>query len=255
MSIEYIKEGRIAIFTINRPEARNALDLKTNEEFSKALMDFRDDDNLWVGIVTGAGDKTFCAGADLKDVPLFLRSREAREALPRTYWRGLEFWKPLIAAINGDAFGGGLEVALGCDIRIASETARLGFPEVRLGLLPAGGGVFRLTHTLPWCRAAEILFTGKIITAQQACEMGLLNQVVPPNEVMPSAKQWAEVICQSGPLAVRAIKEVMYRSLNASLEEGLRLEWSALRYLMRTQDYEEGVKSFSEKRKPVFQGK
>jgi len=255
MAIDYVKEGRIAIFTINRPEARNALDMQANREFCEAMADFRDDPDLWVGIVTGVGDKAFCAGADVKDVPAFLREHTEREAMPRTHWRGLELWKPLIAAINGLALGGGLEVALGCDIRIASENAKLGCPEVKIGIVPGAGGVYRLTRALSWCRAAELLFTGKIVDAQEAYRIGLVNQVTALSDLMPAAKQWAQTVCESAPLAVRAIKEVMSRSMNAPLEEGLRLEWSANRYLMRTEDSAEGHKAVSEKRKPVFKGK
>jgi enoyl-CoA hydratase/carnithine racemase len=255
MAIDFVKEGRIAIFTINRPEARNALDMQANREFSEAMADFRDDPDLWVGIVTGAGDRAFCAGADVKDVPVFLREHPEREAMPRTHWRGLELWKPLIAAINGVALGGGLEVALGCDIRIASENARLGCPEVKIGIVPGAGGVYRLTRTLSWCRAAEMLFTGKIVDAQEAYRIGLVNQVTALSDLMSTARQWAQMICESAPLAVRAIKEVMFRSTNAPLEEGLRLEWSANRYLMKTEDCAEGHKAVSEKRKPVFKGK
>jgi enoyl-CoA hydratase/carnithine racemase len=255
MAIDYVKEGRIAIFTINRPEARNALDMQANREFCEAMADFRDDPDLWVGIVTGVGDRAFCAGADVKDVPAFLREHSEREAMPRTHWRGLELWKPLIAAINGVALGGGLEVALGCDIRIASENAKLGCPEVKIGIVPGAGGVYRLTRALSWCRAAELLFTGKIVDAQEAYRIGLVNQVTALSDLMSTARQWAQMICESAPLAVRAIKEIMFRSTNAPLEEGLRLEWSANRYLMRTEDSVEGHKAVSEKRKPVFKGK
>lgn len=255
MAIEYIKEERTAIFRINRPEARNALDMQANREFSQAMADFRDDPDLWVGIVTGVGDKAFCSGADIKDVSAFLKQNQEREAMPRTHWRGLEVWKPLIAAINGVALGGGLEVALGCDIRMASDNAKLGFPEVRIGIIPGAGGVFRIARTLPWCKAAEMLFTGKIISAQEACQIGLINQVTPLADLMPEAKRWAQMICESAPLAVRAVKEVMFRSANTTLEEGLRLEWSANKYLMRTEDYIEGHKAVAEKRKPSYRGR
>ena len=252
MGIDYTKEGRVAIFTINRPEARNALNIQANREFGEAIVDFRDDPDLWVGIVTGAGDKAFCAGADIKEMGPFILEHESREALPRTHWRGLELWKPLIAAINGLTLGGGLEIALGCDIRIASETARLGVPEAKLGLLPGAGGTTRLTKMLSWCKAAEMLFTGKIISAQEAYQLELVNQVTPPDKLMSTAREWAETICESAPLAVRAIKEVMCRSLNATIDEGLRLEWTANSRLFRSEDYNEGIKALAEKRKPSF---
>ena len=255
MAIDYIKEERIALFRINRPEARNALDMQANREFSQAMIDFRDDPDLWVGIVTGAGDKAFCSGADFKDVPVFLKQNPEREAMPHTHWRGLEIWKPLIAAINGMALGGGLEVALGCDIRIASDSAKMGFPEVKLGIIPGAGGVYRTARALSWCKAAELLFTGKIISAQEAYQIGLINQVTPPAGLMTEARRWAQMICESAPLAVRAIKEVMFRSANATLEEGLRLEWSANRRLMGTEDSVEGHKAAAEKRKALFGGR
>jgi enoyl-CoA hydratase/carnithine racemase len=253
MPVDYLKKGRVAIFTINRPEARNALDIKANKQFLEAMTDFRDDPDLWVGIITGIG-ASFCSGADVKDVPAFIKQHPEREALPRTHWRGLEVWKPLVAAINGTALGGGLEVALACDIRLASNNAIFGFPEARIGVVPGAGGIYRLGRALPGCKAAEMLFTGKIIDAREAYRMGLINQVTSPEELMPTAEEWAQTICESAPLAVRAIKEVMMRSASVALEEGLRLEWSANKYLMRTDDAAEGHKAFVEKRKPIFKG-
>ncbi|MDO8687192.1 MAG: enoyl-CoA hydratase/isomerase family protein [Dehalococcoidales bacterium] len=141
MAVDYKKEGRIAVFTINRPEALNAINVATNRELSEALTDFREDPELWVGIITGAGERAFCAGADINDMLPFLKEhRERPWDFPPTIMRGLELWKPLIAAINGMAFGGGLEIALACDLRIAADTARLGLPEVTLGAMPGWGG-------------------------------------------------------------------------------------------------------------------
>lgn len=141
MAVDYEKEGRIAIFTINRPEAMNALNIEVAQELHQAMTDFRDDPELWVGIITGAGEKAFCGGADIKDtLPFMKEHRQDPWSFPPTIMRGFELWKPLIAAINGMALGGGLEVALACDIRIASENARLGTPEVNLGLIPGWGG-------------------------------------------------------------------------------------------------------------------
>lgn len=189
MIIDYKKEGKLAIFTISRPEALNAINVQAARELHDALVDFRDDPELWVGIFTGAGEKAFCAGADIKDMLPFLK-----EILPATPWkmpatnmRGLEIWKPLIAAINGLALGGGLELALACDIRIASEKARFGLPEVTLGLIPGWGGTQRLPRLVPTCKAAELLFTGKIIDAQEAYRIGLVNTVVPPEAVLSTA--------------------------------------------------------------------
>ena len=256
MSVDYAKEGRIAIFTLNRPDALNAMNLETIRQLHKAMIDFRDDPELWVGIVTGAGEKAFSAGADIKETLPFLREHRDRPwAFPAMPWRGLELWKPLIAAINGLALGGGLELALACDIRIAAENARFGSPEVAVGLLPGWGGTQRLPRVLPWAKAAEILLMGRPIDAQEAYRIGLINKIVPPEQVMPTAKEWAEIICQAAPLAVRAAKEAMLRGVSMSLEQGLQLENTLLSYLLGTEDFDEGITAFAEKRKPTFRGR
>jgi len=257
VAIDYEKEGRIAIFTINRPEALNAMNVQAARELHEAMVDFRDDPELWVGIITGAGERAFCAGADIKDMLPFLKENLQNRpwAMPDTPMRGLELWKPLIAAINGLALGGGLEIALACDLRIASEKARFGTPEVTLGLIPGWGGTQRLPRMIPQCKAAELLLMGRPIDAQEAYRIGLVNIVVPPEAVMPTAKEWAETICQAGPLAVRAAKEAMIRGSGLTLEEGLRLENALEAYLMGTEDFAEGTAAFAEKRKPNFKGK
>jgi enoyl-CoA hydratase/carnithine racemase len=256
MAIDYKKEGRIAIFTINRPEAMNALNVETVRELHEAMLDFRDDPELWVGIITGAGERAFCAGADIKDwLPFNKEHRYDPWSAPPSIMRGIELWKPLIAAINGLALGGGLEMALACDIRIAAENARLGTPEVTLGLIPLWGGTQRLPRMVPWCKAAEILLMGKPVDAQEAYRIGLINKVVPQAEVMATAREWAQVICQAGPLAVRAAKEAMISGYNLTLEDGLRLENSLGAYLYGTEDFTEGTKAFVEKRKPNYKAK
>ena len=177
MPLDYEKEGKIAIFTINRPRAFNAIDVETWQGLNSAMADFRDDPELWVGIVTGTGDKAFCSGADIKDTLPYMK--EHSEWLwPAAPKYGLDSYKPLIAAINGAALGGGLEIALACDIRIASENARLGTPEVTLGIMPGWGATQRLSRVIPWAKAAEILFTGKPADAQEAYRIGLVNKVV-----------------------------------------------------------------------------
>ena len=256
MAIDYKKEGRIAIFTINRPEALNSMNVEALRELHEVMVDFRDDPNLWVGIVTGAGEKAFCAGADIKNLLPFLKEhRNTPWAMPATPLRGLDLWKPLIAAINGMALGGGLEIAVMCDIRLASENARLGTPEVALGVIPGWGGTQRLPRMVPWCKAAEILLMGKPIDAQEAYRIGLVNKVVPPEQLMSTAKEWAEVILQTGPLGVRAAKEAMIRGSNMTLEDGLRLEYSLFDYLLGTEDFTEGTTAFVEKRKPAYKAK
>jgi enoyl-CoA hydratase/carnithine racemase len=256
VAVNYEKEGSIAIFTLNRPEAMNSINMQIVQEFHDAIIDFRDDPKLQVGIVTGAGDRAFCAGADIKDTLPFMQEHSHDQwTFPPSIWRGLELWKPLIAAVNGVALGGGLEMVLSCDIRIASEKARFGTPEVTLGLIPGFGGTQRLVRMLPWCKAAELLLTGKMIDAQEAYRIGLVNTIVPPEQVMSTAKEWAETISQAAPLAVRAAKEAMTRGSDATLEEGLRLENTLLAYTMSTEDFDEGITAFVEKRKPDYQGK
>jgi len=256
MAVNYEKSGRIAIFTINRPEAMNALNMETMGELRDAMTDFRDDPELWVGIVTGAGEKAFCGGADIKDTLPFMKEHSHDVwSFPPSIMRGLEMWKPLVAAINGMALGGGLELALACDIRIASETARLGTPEVTLGLIPGWGGTQRLPRAVPWCKAAELLLMGKLVDAEEAYRIGLVNKVVPQAEVMATAKEWAEAICKAAPLAVRSAKEAMIRGSAMTLEEGLRLESSLVAYVMATEDFTEGTTAFVEKRKPDYKAK
>ena len=254
MPLDYEKEGKIAIFTINRPRAFNAIDVETWQGLNDSMADFRDDPELWVGIVTGTGDKAFCSGADIKDTLPYMK--EHSEWLwPAAPKYGLDLWKPLIAAINGVALGGGLEIALACDIRIASENARLGTPEVTLGIMPGWGATQKLARVIPRAKAAEILFTGKPIDAQEAYRIGLVNKVVPQEELMPTAKEWAETLCQVGPLGVRAAKQAMLRGYSMPLDDGLRLEGSLLKYLLETEDCEEGTTAFTEKRKPDFKAK
>lgn len=256
MAIDYKKEGRVAIFTINRPEAMNALNVETMGELRDAMSAFRDDDELWVGIVTGAGEKAFCGGADIKNTLPFMQEHSRDPwAMPASIMRGLEMWKPLVAAINGMALGGGLELALACDIRIAAENVRLGTPEVTLGLIPGWGGTQRLPRAIPWCKAAEMLLMGKLIDAQEAYRIGLVNKVVPQAELMATAREWAEAICKAAPLAVRAAKEAMLRGSAMTIEEGLRLENALVTSVLATEDFDEGTTAFVEKRKPNYKAK
>jgi len=256
MAVDYKKEGKIAIFTINRPEALNAVDMQTFRELHERMIEFRDDPELWVGIITGAGGRAFSAGADIKDTLHFAREhRDSPWAFPANIVRGLDMWKPLIAAVDGIALGGGLEIVLACDLRIVSEKSRFGTPEVTLGLVPGWGGTQRLPRMLPWCEAAKLLLTGKLIDAQEAYRIGLVNEVVPQEQVMPTAKEWAGTICQAGPLAVRAAKEAMIRGSDMTLDDGLRLENSLNGYLFNTEDFNEGITAFAEKRKPDYKAK
>ena len=256
MSIGYNKEGKIAVFTLNRPEALNAVDPESARELSQALVDFRDDDELLVGIITGAGDRAFSIGADIKTMlPEMKKNREQSSAEPPTIMRGLNLWKPMIAAINGAALGGGLEIALACDLRIASENATFGLPEVTLGLIPGWGGTQRLPHAIPLAKAAELLLTGRPIDAQEAYRIGLVNKVVPSQKLMQIAKQMAEMLCRPAPLAVRAAKKAMIQGASLPLEEGLELEKNLNDFLVTTEDFDEGCKASIKRRKAVFKSK
>lgn len=257
MGVLYEKKERLAFFTLNRPEALNALDPPSLEEFQKALIDFRDDPEVWVGIITGAGERAFSAGADLVNTIPRMLDRDSPEPWrpPANIMRGLTIYKPLIAAINGAAMGGGLEVALACDIRIAVEGVNLGQPEVRWSLIPGWGATQRLPRMAPAAKAAEMILMGRSITAEEALRLGLINAVVPRAQLLPTATQWAQEICKLGPLGVRAAKEAMLRGLDLTLEEGLRLEQMLFDSLRFTEDAQEGPRAFAQKRPPVFKGR
>lgn len=252
MGLLYEKEDKIVTITLNRPEALNSLDPQTCQEFSSAVIRFRDDPEALVAIITGAG-KAFCTGADIKKlVPAWA---DGSFQVPPMIMRGLEIWKPLIAAINGAALGGGLEVALACDLRIAAENAIFGQPEVRWSLIPGWGATQRLPRAISRAKAAELILMGTNIDAKEALSLGLVNKVVPLAELMPTAKKWAAKICENGPLGVRAAKEAMIRGSSMALEDGVRLEELLFNNLLSTEDVKEGLSAFSEKRKPVYKGR
>lgn len=256
MALLYEKRGKIAYVTINRPQALNSIDLQTYQELSQAMLDFRDDDNCWVSIITGSGTKAFCAGADIKDIlPVLWGIRNEWWRLPPAIVRGLELWKPIIAAVNGIAVGGGLEISLACDLRIAAENATFGVPEVNLGVIPGWGGTQRLPRAIPAAKAAELLFFGHSIDAQEAYRIGLVNKVVPLDELLPAAEEWAQRLCEIPPLAVRAAKEAMIKGTEMNLEDGLRLETKLIDFLFATEDHKEARQAFIEKRKPEPKGR
>ena len=258
MALLFETHDHIARLTINRPEAMNAMDRDTSRELAEAFQDFDQDEHLRVAILTGAGDKAFSAGADLKKMYGRAEDGNVREIWDaERQWRlgqRLQVWKPIIAAINGYCLAGGLELAMGCDIRLASETASFGCPEVRWGILH-GYGALRLPKTMPLSAAMELLLTGERITAEEAYRLGIISRVVSPAELMPTARRLAEKICANGPLAVRVTKELAWRGLEMSLEEGLHL-YAALGALVRaSEDAREGPRAFAEKRQPQFKGR
>ena len=255
MGFLYEKRGRIAYMTIDNPRALNAIDPQTFQEMSEALVSFRDDKEAWVAIITATGSRAFCVGADIGEMlPVLGDIRNEWWRVAPTLFRGLELWKPVIAAINGHAMGGGLEVALGCDLRVASEKAIFAFPEVTLGIIPGWGGTQRLPRLIGTAKAAEMVLMGERINAQEALRIGLVNRVVPPDQVMPAAEQWAQRLCEIPPIAVRAAKEAMMKGKDMTLEEGLRYEAKLMDVCTVTEDHAEARAAFLEKRKANIQG-
>jgi len=256
MPVGYELDGHVATITIDRPDALNAIDLETWDAFSGATSRLEDDAQAWVGIVAGAGDRAFCAGADLRStIPRLLDDPDNNPYPgPPTIMRGQTVTKPLIAAVGGLALGGGLEIVLACDLRVAAENARLGAPEVTLGLIPGWGATQRLPRQIPWAVAARIVFTGQPLTAEEALQVGLVNAVVPADELMAEARRWAEALCQCGPLALRAAKRAMLEGCHLPLDEGLALEQRLFNSLAYTDDVREGLAAFAEKRTPRFKG-
>ena len=256
MGLLYEKRGKVAYITLNRPRAFNSLDPQTLEELSQALVDFRDDNDRWVAIVTGSGSRAFCIGADIKEMlPVLGNIRNEWWRMPPTILRGLEIWKPIIAAINGHALGGGLELALACDLRIATENATFGLPEVTLGIIPGWGGTQRLIRAIPSSKAAEMIFLGQRIDAQEAYRIGLVNKVVPHDQLMPTAEEWAGRLCEIPPLAIRAAKEAMLKGAEMNLQDGLRLEAELMDFLFATEDHKEAREAWLQRRKPEPKGK
>jgi len=263
MPIRFETQQRIAVITIDRPQVHNALDLDTSRELSEAWMRLRDDAELWIAIVTGAGDKAFSAGADLRALGEFYRAltplqrRQRGETQPGLggLTRNLEVWKPIIAAVNGYCFGGGLELALACDIRLCSENAQFGLTETSRGIIPGAGGTQRLPRIVPVGIALEMIFTAKKINAAEAYRIGLVNRVTPQAELMNAAIALANEICANAPLAVQTAKMAVWKGLELPLADGLRLENLLGEPLRQSEDTQEGIAAFAEKRKPQFQGK
>ena len=259
MSILFEKRGKVAYITINRPEARNAIDLQTAQELSNAWTDFRDDDNLWIAVITGSGDKSFSAGADLKSfIPMLTGQSQNQEQVSNGGFggitQGFECWKPIIAAINGHCFAGGFEIMLACDLRIASENAIFGQTEVRWGIIPGAGGTQRLPRSIPLVKAMEIILMGESFTAEEAYRIGLINKVVPQSELMNEVERWVGILLERGPLALRAAKQAILQGLSLPLDDGMKLEQQLFAGLLRTEDAREGPMAFAQERKPNFKG-
>jgi enoyl-CoA hydratase len=252
----YEKRGSIALMTYNRPEALNAINQEVGRLSSEAWEDFKKDPELRVAILTGAGDRAFCAGADLKQMIPARTGAESGRRWPRNSRRfGDDIFKPIIAAVNGVCVAGGMETLLGTDIRIAADHARFGLQEPRWGLAPFAGSHVRLPRQISYCRAMEILLVGDLINAQTALEIGLINRVVPLGELMPTAFALAERLCENGPMALRTIKEIVLRSLSMPMDQAFFLESSFGEEIFASEDAKEGPRAFAEKRKPAFKGR
>jgi len=263
MTIRTEAADGIFTVTIDRPEARNALNLAMGRELTAAWLEFRDNADHRVAILTGAGTESFCAGADLKEVGAYYKSmtpserRERGEREPGLggITRNLDPGKPIVAAINGYCLAGGLEIALACDIRIAVPQAKFGLPEVRWGLIPGAGGTQRLPRAIPLAIAMEMLLSGQSIDAERALAFGLVNRIVPKDRLLDEARALARQIAQNGPLAVRAARAAALNGLHLPLDEGLRIEQFHAETPRQSEDVQEGLRAFAEKRQPRYLGK
>lgn len=252
--VTYAVDGGIATITLDRPEAHNALTVHMVRRFAEASAAAQADDGVRVVIVTGAGDRTFCAGGDLGELIPRLTAGELDILTPDPTKRFLsDVDKPVVAAVNGLCLAGGLELLLGTDLRVASADAIFGLPEVRWGLVPGGGSHVRLPQQVPWAFAMQLLLTGDHVDARRAYEVGLVNEVVAPGEVLFRAREIAGGIARNGPLAVRAAKEIAVRAL--ANEPRFALEYALNARVVASEDAREGPRAFIEKRDPIYQGR
>ncbi|MEE8580578.1 MAG: enoyl-CoA hydratase-related protein [Myxococcota bacterium] len=250
------RDGRLFQVTIDREAVMNALHPPANFELEKVFDEFCGDPELWVAIITGAGTRAFSAGNDLK----FQASAGARIDIPRTGFAGLtaryDNPKPVIAAVNGVAMGGGFEIALACDLVIASENATFALPEPRVGLAALAGGIHRLPRQIGLKHAMGMLLTGRRVTAQEGFELGFVNEVVPADELLPAARRWAEQIVECAPLSVRASKQAAMEGMRfGAIEEAMKARYDQLAAMVKGRDFIEGPRAFAEKRKPNWTGR
>jgi len=249
------RDGHLLIVTINRPERMNALHPPANFELEGIFNDFAADPDLWVAIITGAGDRAFSAGNDLR-----WQAEGNKLEVPATGFAGLtarfDLTKPVIAAVNGVAMGGGFEIALACDLIIASEIAKFALPEPKVGLAALAGGLHRLPRQIGAKRAMGMILTGRQVPAAEGKELGFVNEVVPAAELMAAAKRWAGLIMECSPMSIRASKEAVYKGLDiANLNEAVTGKYPAVNALFKSEDLIEGPRAFAEKRKPNWKGK
>ncbi|MFN3511416.1 MAG: enoyl-CoA hydratase-related protein [Phenylobacterium sp.] len=260
MGYEFIKverEGPVTVFTLNRPDVMNALHSPAHFELHEAFDAFAADPDQWVGIVTGAGERAFSAGNDLKH-----QAMGGSMTSPPSGFAGLtsrfDLTKPLIAAVNGVAMGGGFEIALACDIIIASETATFALPEPRVGLAALAGGLHRLPRAIGTKRALGMILTGRRVSAQEGYELGFVNEVAAPGELMAAARRWAAQIAELSPMSIRASKEAVYKGLDEpTLEAAIKGQnrYPAVAALFKSEDFVEGPMAFAQKRAPQWKGR
>ncbi len=248
------KEDHLFVVTLERPERLNALHPPANAELGEVFDEFAADDEMWVAIITGRG-RGFSAGNDLR----YQAEGGQRVPMPRGFG-GLtsrfDLTKPVIAAVNGVAMGGGFEIALACDLIIASENATFALPEPKVGLAALAGGLHRLPRQIGVKRALGMILTGRHVSAREGLELGFVNEVTAPDELMAVARRWAREICEAAPLSVRASKDVVYRGLDtASLQEAMAAQYDSVRAMVASEDFIEGPKAFAEKRRPDWKGR
>jgi enoyl-CoA hydratase len=251
------RDGAVAVITINRPQVLNALNTQTIDELRRVILELKHDSSVRAVIVTGAGDKSFVAGADINELAVQRPAQGKEHALRGQHVLDLieNMGKPVIAAINGYALGGGCELAMACTLRIAADTARLGQPEINLGILPGYGGTQRLSRLVGKGVALDLLLTGRQITAGEALDMGLVNRVVPPAELLTAARALAGELAAKAPVAVQYILEAVNKGLEVSFDKGQFLEAALFGLVASTDDMREGTKAFLEKRKADFKGR
>ena len=262
-NVLYEKRGAIAYVTLNRPEVHNCIDVEMSNELIAVWEEVKRDRDVRVAILTGAGDKAFCSGADLKKLIPHIRDASEEENRRRAFqgpgWGGIsggyEIYTPIIAAINGYCIAGGHELAEFCDIRIAAEHATFGHQEIKWGLMPGDGGCSRLWRIVGLGRAMEIILTGKIYDAQEAYRIGFVNHVVPAAELMAKATQMAEMIAANAPLATRAAKQAVLHSIGKPLRDGIAFETDTFSYLCRSEDWNAGQKAFLTRTSATFKGR
>ncbi len=255
-TILYEKQGHVVTITLNRPDALNAINRQLRGELADAITQFDEDAEVFVGIITGAG-RAFCAGRDLKeraeDNAQGVQARASQSMTQESPYMWLQTWKPLIAAVNGFALAGGWSIAQMCDLRIASEDAKLGITETKWSLLPPFGTI--LPKMIPLSAVLELVFTAQPVTAQRAYDMGFLNKVVPAEDLMEETMTVAQQIAENAPLAVQTFKELAYRGQNMSTQDISALTYDMYDQLLTTEDSKEGPRAFAEKRKPQWKGR